>query len=200
MYAAFGKRSLDLVLALVFGILLFPVLLLIALLVRINLGSPVLFRQERPGRKEKLFTLKKFRSMKIAVDSGGKSIPDSERMTRFGEWLRSTSLDELPELWNVICGEMSLVGPRPLLPEYLELYSAHQARRHELRPGLTGLGQVSGRNSLSWPERFDLDVWYVDHVSLGLDAHVLKRTIGAVFRRDGISADGDATMPPFTGA
>jgi lipopolysaccharide/colanic/teichoic acid biosynthesis glycosyltransferase len=191
---------LDLACALVLGILLIPVLLLIALLVRIDLGSPVLFRQERPGRDGKIFVLKKFRTMKMSVDIDGKSLPDSERMTRFGDWLRSTSMDELPELWNVIRGEMSLIGPRPLLPEYLRLYSPYQARRHEVRPGLTGLAQVSGRNALSWPERFNLDVWYVENLSIGLDAYVLKRTIRAVFRREGVSADGDASMSPFTGA
>ncbi len=200
MYSAIGKRSLDLACALVLGILLIPVLLLIALLVRIDLGSPVLFRQERPGRDGKIFVLKKFRTMKMSVDIDGKSLPDSERMTRFGDWLRSTSMDELPELWNVIRGEMSLIGPRPLLPEYLRLYSPYQARRHEVRPGLTGLAQVSGRNALSWPERFNLDVWYVENLSIGLDAYVLKRTIRAVFRREGVSADGDASMSPFTGA
>jgi lipopolysaccharide/colanic/teichoic acid biosynthesis glycosyltransferase len=200
VYSAIGKRSLDLACALVLGILLIPVLLLIALLVRIDLGSPVLFRQERPGRDGKIFVLKKFRTMKMSVDIDGKSLPDSERMTRFGDWLRSTSMDELPELWNVIRGEMSLIGPRPLLPEYLRLYSPYQARRHEVRPGLTGLAQVSGRNALSWPERFNLDVWYVENLSIGLDAYVLKRTIRAVFRREGVSADGDASMSPFTGA
>jgi lipopolysaccharide/colanic/teichoic acid biosynthesis glycosyltransferase len=194
------KRSID-VLGATAGLLLAaPLLLLVALAVRVNLGSPVLFRQPRPGRHGRPFTLVKFRTMRDAHDRHGRPLPDAERLTRFGRLLRASSLDELPELWNVLRGDMSLVGPRPLLMAYLPHYSAEQARRHEVRPGITGWAQVNGRNALSWDERFRLDVWYVDHQSLALDLHILWRTIGRVLRRDGISEPGHATATPFAGA
>ena len=193
------KRLADVLVSLVGLIVLSPILGALSLLVRAFLGSPVLFRQVRPGLIGEPFELVKFRSMTSNRDSSGNLLPDSQRLTRFGDFLRSTSLDELPELWNVVCGDMSLVGPRPLLVEYLPLYSARQARRHEVRPGITGLAQVSGRNSLSWEEKFELDVWYVDNQSTRLDLAILVWTVKSVFKRSGVSADGSATMPPFTG-
>jgi len=174
-------------------------LLLLALVVRITLGGPVLFRQVRPGLHGRPFRMIKFRTMTDARDADGALLPDAQRLTPLGRFLRATSLDELPELWNVIRGDMSLVGPRPLLMEYLPLYSAEQARRHEVRPGVTGWAQVNGRNSLSWERRLEMDVWYVDHQSFWLDLRILVMTVGKVVRRDGISADGEATMPKFTG-
>jgi lipopolysaccharide/colanic/teichoic acid biosynthesis glycosyltransferase len=168
--------------------------------VRIGLGSPVLFRQSRPGRHGVPFTLLKYRTMTDARDPDGTIRPDAERLTAFGRFLRSTSLDELPELWNVVRGEMSLVGPRPLLMQYLTRYTAEQARRHEVRPGITGWSQVNGRNAVSWSDRFEMDVWYVDHHSLALDLGILLRTLSRVFRRDGISGDGSPTMTEFTGS
>ncbi len=198
-YSRWGKRFLDAILAGIALILLSPVLVALAVLVRVKLGSPVLFRQQRPGLRGRPFTLLKFRSMSSARDSQGEPLPDAERLGSFGRRLRSSSLDELPELWNILRGDMSLVGPRPLLMEYLERYSPEQARRHDVRPGLTGLAQASGRNNLSWSEKFSLDVWYVDHLSLRLDAAILWWTFTSVVRRDGISADGEATMPPFEG-
>lgn len=171
----------------------------IALLVRLKLGSPVIFVQERPGLGGRTFRLLKFRTMTLECDSTGNLLPDKQRIVALGKVMRSLSLDELPELWNVIRGDMSLVGPRPLLVEYLPRYSPEQARRHSVRPGLTGWAQVHGRNRLSWQERFELDVWYVDHVSFRLDVSILSRTLFTVVRREGISADGDATMPPFSG-
>jgi sugar transferase EpsL len=193
------KRLADVLVSLVGLIVLSPILGALSLLVRAFLGSPVLFRQVRPGLTGEPFELVKFRSMTSNRDLSGNLLPDSQRLTRFGDFLRSTSLDELPELWNVVCGDMSLVGPRPLLVEYLPLYSARQARRHEVRPGITGLAQVSGRNSLSWEEKFELDVWYVDNQSTRLDLAILVWTVKSVFKRSGVSADGSATMPPFTG-
>jgi lipopolysaccharide/colanic/teichoic acid biosynthesis glycosyltransferase len=175
-------------------------LLLIGLVVRMKLGSPVLFRQQRPGLHGRPFTMLKFRTMTDARDAFGNLLPDAERLTLFGRWLRSTSLDELPELINVLRGDMSLVGPRPLLMEYLPLYSAEQARRHEVRPGITGWAQINGRNALRWEEKFALDVWYVDNWSLGLDLRILALTVLRVVRRDGISAQGEATMPKFQGS
>lgn len=198
-YSRWGKRLLDVVLSGIALILLSPVLAALAVLVRVKLGSPVLFRQQRPGLHGRPFTLLKFRSMSSERDSQGNLLPDADRLGVFGRTLRSTSLDELPELWNILRGDMSLVGPRPLLMDYLERYSPEQARRHDVRPGLTGLAQTSGRNSLSWPEKFSLDVWYVDHVSLRLDTAILWWTLTSVVRRDGISANGEATMPPFEG-
>ncbi len=193
------KRLLDFCLALFALVVLAPVLGLIALAVRIRLGTPVLFSQARPGRDGKIFVLHKFRTMGPDRDGAGRRLTDAERLGAFGSFLRSSSLDELPELWNILRGEMSFVGPRPLLVEYLPLYSPEQARRHTVRPGLTGWAQVNGRNALSWEEKFRLDVWYVDHRSLWLDARIILLTLVRVFRRDGISATGEATMPRFTG-
>ena len=193
------KRLVD---VLVSGALLIgcsPFLAVLALLVRSRLGSPVLFIQERPGKAGQPFRMMKFRTMTDARDPSGALLSDAERLTPFGRWLRSSSLDELPELWNVLRGDMSLVGPRPLLMSYLPLYNDHQRRRHEVRPGITGWAQVNGRNSLSWDQKFDLDVWYVDHASLRLDVHILWLTLLKVVKRDGISAEGEATMKPFTG-
>lgn len=172
---------------------------LVAMLVRIKLGSPVLFRQQRPGLLGRPFAMLKFRTMTDACDADGRLLSDAERLTAFGKWLRSASLDELPELWNVLRGDMSLVGPRPLLMQYLPLYSPEQARRHLVRPGLTGWAQVCGRNALSWDEKFKLDVWYVDHRNLWVDMKIMLLTIWKVFRRDGISAADNATMPVFRG-
>lgn len=174
-------------------------LILIAVLVRWKLGAPILFRQVRPGVSGRPFEMIKFRTMTDKKDGSGELLPDAQRMTRFGTFLRSTSLDELPELWNVLKGDMSLVGPRPLLMEYLPLYSAEQARRHEIRPGITGWAQVNGRNALSWSERFQLDVWYVDNQSFLLDMRILWLTVRKVLVREGIAAQGEATMHRFTG-
>ncbi|TAH66999.1 MAG: sugar transferase [Rhodopseudomonas palustris] len=189
---------LDLILAIPAALVIAFPALVVAILVRIKLGSPVLFRQSRPGRGGALFTMLKFRTMTDARGPDGQLLPDSERLTSFGAWLRSTSLDELPELINVIRGEMSLVGPRPLLVEYLPLYSKEQARRHEVRPGITGWAQINGRNSLSWNEKFSLDVWYVDNQSIRLDIYILLLTLKKVLLREGISAAGEATMPKFS--
>ena len=193
------KRVVDIVGASVGIILLAPVMLAVALLVLLTMGRPVLFRQQRPGLRGKPFTLYKFRTMRDARTASGELLPDDLRLTTFGKWLRSTSLDELPELFNVLKGEMSLVGPRPLLMEYLPRYSPEQARRHEVKPGITGWAQVNGRNALSWEEKFRLDVWYVDHWNLWLDVKILLLTIWKVLKREGISAEGSATMPVFTG-
>lgn len=193
------KRTLDIVVSAAGLVLLAPIILLVAWRVRCDLGSPVFFRQTRPGIDGTPFEMVKFRTMKDAVDANGNLLPDSERLTPLGQFLRSSSLDELPELWNVLKGDMSLVGPRPLLMEYLPLYSPSQYRRHEVRPGVTGWAQVNGRNSLSWDEKFKLDVWYVDNRSLWLDIKILFITVKKVVVRDGISADGEATMSKFTG-
>ncbi|HDZ9467109.1 TPA: sugar transferase [Vibrio cholerae] len=182
-----------------FLLLFFPIILFIAWKIRKNLGSPVLFRQTRPGLNGQPFEMIKFRTMKDAVDANGNPLPDSERMTPFGDKLRNSSLDELPELWNVLKGEMSLVGPRPLLMQYLPLYSKEQARRHEVRPGVTGWAQINGRNAISWEEKFKLDVWYVDNRSFWLDLRILLLTVKKVFVKEGISADGHVTIAPFTG-
>jgi lipopolysaccharide/colanic/teichoic acid biosynthesis glycosyltransferase len=176
-----------------------PLLLTIALLVRWRLGSPILFCQVRPGLAAQPFTMYKFRTMRDAVDAQGQPLSDAERLTALGKFLRASSLDELPELWNVLRGEMSLVGPRPLLTEYLPLYSPEQARRHEVRPGVTGWAQVNGRNAISWQQKFEYDVWYIDHVSLALDLKILGLTVIKVLRRSGISQDGQATMEKFRG-
>lgn len=194
-----GKRAFDLAVVLAGAPLWLPLLGVVALLVRRRLGAPVLFRQRRPGLHGRPFQLRKFRTMTDARDSAGRLLPDAARLTPFGLWLRATSLDELPELLNVLRGEMSLVGPRPLLEAYLPLYSPHHRRRHAVRPGITGLAQVSGRNSLSWPDRFDLDVRYAEGNSLRLDLAILWRTARAVLRREGITAAGEATMSAFTG-
>ena len=194
------KRLLDFfVAAIVLAVLSFP-LMALALLVRHRLGSPVFFRQTRPGLHGKPFQMIKFRTMRNTVGPDGQPLPDSERMTPFGRLLRSASLDELPELWNVLRGDMSLVGPRPLLMEYLPLYTPEQARRHQVRPGITGWAQVNGRNALSWEDKFRLDVWYVDRQSLWLDLRILWLTLRKVLAREGISANGEATMPRFTGS
>jgi len=199
-YSRRGKRLFDLALTLPGLVVLSPLLAFIALMVRAKLGSPVLFRQVRPGLGGRPFTIYKFRTMTDARGSDGKLLPDGERLTRFGRFLRSASLDELPELFNVLKGDMSLVGPRPLLMEYLDRYTPEQARRHEVKPGITGWAQVNGRNALGWEQKFAMDVWYVDHRSLRLDAKIILRTIGKVLARDGISAAGEATMPRFTGS
>jgi lipopolysaccharide/colanic/teichoic acid biosynthesis glycosyltransferase len=193
------KRAFDLIIALLASFLLIPALAAIALTVRIILGKPVLFRQTRPGLNGRLFTLIKFRTMTVMNNLEGIGPPDEARLTPFGRFLRATSLDELPELWNVIRGDMSLVGPRPLLMEYLRYYSAEQARRHDVRPGITGLAQVKGRNCLSWDEKFRFDVWYVDHRSFWLDIKILLLTVYSVLLSRGITAEGHATMPPFKG-
>ena len=194
------KRSLDLF-ASFFAILLFsPLILITGLLIRFKLGTPILFRQVRPGKDGKPFKMIKFRSMLDAVDSAGNALPDEQRLTRFGKILRSTSLDELPGLWNVVIGDMSLVGPRPLLMEYLPRYSTEQYRRHDVKPGITGWAQVNGRNAISWEQKFELDIWYVDNQSLWLDIRILFLTVKKVFVRDGISAEGEATMHKFMGS
>jgi len=193
------KRVVDIAGASVGIILVAPVLLVVSLLVLLTMGRPVLFRQQRPGLRGKPFTLYKFRTMRDARTASGELLPDDLRLTTFGKWLRSTSLDELPELFNVLKGEMSLVGPRPLLMEYLPRYSPEQARRHEVKPGITGWAQVNGRNALTWEEKFRMDVWYVDHWNLWLDMKILLLTIWKVLKREGISAEGSATMPVFTG-
>ncbi|MGP9820430.1 sugar transferase [Salinarimonas sp. NSM] len=193
------KRALDVILAGTALILLAPVIAVVAVLVRRKLGSPVLFVQERPGLGGRPFRMLKFRTMRDALDASGAPLPDAERLTGFGRALRATSLDELPELWNVLKGDMSLVGPRPLLMEYLPLYTPEQARRHEVRPGLTGWAQVNGRNAVGWEERFAMDVWYVDNASLALDLKILLMTVRKVLVREGISAQGEATMGKFRG-
>lgn len=194
------KRLFDITAATTALVVLSPVYALTAYKVKNNLGSPVLFRQTRPGLHGKPFEMIKFRSMKDAVDADGNSLPDSERLTPFGKALRNSSLDELPELWNVIKGDMSLVGPRPLLMEYLPLYNEAQKRRHLVRPGITGYAQVNGRNAISWSEKFELDTWYIDNQSLWLDIKILLKTVKKVVIKDGISADGQATMSKFTGS
>lgn len=194
------KRIFDIVCSFVGLLLLLPVILILAWMIRRKLGSPVFFRQLRPGRNGVPFEMIKFRTMRDAIDASGQPLPDSERMTPFGSFLRSSSLDELPELWNVLKGDMSLVGPRPLLMQYLPLYTAAQNRRHEVRPGVTGWAQVNGRNSLSWDEKFKLDVWYVDNRSLKLDVKILFLTVRKVLIKEGISQENNATMEPFTGS
>ena len=197
--AYFWKRLLDIVVSASALLLLSPLLLYLAYLIRKNLGSPVLFQQIRPAQGGKPFKMIKFRTMRDAVDKQGKPLPDSERLTPFGQKLRANSLDELPELWNVLKGEMSLVGPRPLLMEYLPLYNAQQMRRHEMKPGITGWAQINGRNATTWDERFAHDIWYIDHYSFWLDLKILCLTFKKVWQKDGISAAGEATMPKFTG-
>jgi lipopolysaccharide/colanic/teichoic acid biosynthesis glycosyltransferase len=195
----FFKRLFDLLVTLIALIPGLPLMLLIALLLLVVQGWPVFFCQARPGYHGRIFTLCKFRSMRSALDRQGKPLPDEQRLTRFGKFLRATSLDELPELFNVLKGEMSLVGPRPLLVEYLQRYSPEQARRHEVLPGITGWAQVNGRNVLSWQDKFRLDVWYVDNWSFWLDIRILARTVGAVLKREGISQPGQATTQYFMG-
>jgi len=194
------KRLFDLFVTLAGLMLLLPLLLVLALLVRLKHGAPVFFRQTRPGLHGRPFKMVKFRTMTDERGADGNLLPDEQRLTGFGKFMRSTSLDELPELWNVLKGEMSLVGPRPLLMEYLPLYTPEQARRHEVRPGITGWAQVNGRNALSWEEKFKLDVWYVDNCSLWLDMKILWLTAGKVLKRDGISQEGSVTMEKFRGS
>ena len=198
-YEKYIKRLLDIVLSGCALIVLSPLLLVTAILVRVKLGSPVIFCQERPGKDEKIFKLHKFRSMSDARDETGALLPDKERLTGFGKKLRALSIDELPELWDIFRGKMSIVGPRPLLVKYLPLYNEEQHRRHDVRPGLTGWAQVHGRNLASWEERFAYDVDYVDNISLALDVKIIFMTIRCVFAREGISAEGSATMEAFTG-
>lgn len=199
MYYKFFKRLLDIVLSACALVVLSPVLLVVAVLVRIKLDSPVIFCQERPGKDEKIFKMYKFRSMTDARDEYGELLPDEVRLTRFGKMLRATSLDELPELWNILKGDMSIVGPRPLLVRYLPRYSAEQHRRHEVRPGLTGLAQINGRNAITWEEKFSLDVQYVSNVTFLNDVKIVFATVGKVFKRDGIQGANTATMREFMG-
>jgi len=193
------KRIFDLVVTFPGFFLLLPVMVLIAIVIRLKLGSPVFFKQARPGLNKEIFNMYKFRTMTNECDENGMLKPDGARLTKFGKFLRSTSLDELPGLWNVLKGDMSLVGPRPLLVEYLPLYSERQSRRHEVKPGITGWAQVNGRNAISWDEKFDSDVWYVDNQSMWLDMEIIWMTIKKVIAREGISSDNHATMPKFKG-
>ena len=195
----FIKRTFDIVAALGGLIIFSPIIIVVAILVRVNLGSPILFTQDRVGKNNKIFKMMKFRTMKDGFDKYGNLLPDSERLTNFGKILRSTSLDELPELVNILKGDMSLIGPRPLLVEYLPLYSEEQKRRHNVLPGLTGWAQINGRNNLSWTKKFELDVWYVDHCTFSLDMKIAFATIRKVFIREGISKEGEATTVPFNG-
>lgn len=199
IYNQYIKRPLDFVLALLAIIILSPIFLIIALLVRINLGSPIIFKQERPGLNEEIFTMYKFRTMTNETDENGVLLPNELRHTRFGRILRSTSLDELPELFNILKGDMSFIGPRPLLIEYLPLYNAHQKKRHDVRPGLSGLAQVRGRNSISWEEKFDYDLYYVENISFLLDVKLKFETIIKVIKRDGVNSSETVTMEKFTG-
>ncbi|WP_317778896.1 sugar transferase [Peribacillus sp. CSMR9] len=200
IYRRFIKRSMDFILSLIAIIILSPVLLIVAILVRVKLGSPILFQQKRPGMNEKIFMMYKFRTMTDERDENGGLLPDSVRLTRFGRLLRSTSLDELPELFNILKGDMSIVGPRPLLVQYLPIYNEHQKRRHEVRPGLSGLAQVNGRNAISWENKFNLDVKYVDNLSFIGDWKIIFLTIKKVFVREGINSEVAATMEPFKGS
>lgn len=200
MYRRFGKRFVDVILSGIASFILLPLIVGLWLSVRLRLGTPILFKQQRPGLHGKPFTIYKFRTMTDARDDNGNLLPDAERLTRLGRFMRSTSLDELPELFNVLKGDMSLVGPRPLLTQYLELYTLEQARRHEVRPGITGWAQVNGRNAITWEEKFALDVWYVDHCSLWLDVKIIFLTVWKVIRREGISEQGQATMSEFIGS
>ncbi len=200
MYRKYLKKPMDFVLALLGLIVLSPILLITGILVMIKLGSPIIFKQERPGLNEKIFVMYKFRSMTDERDEDGKLLPDSVRLTRFGRMLRSTSLDELPELWNILRGEMSIVGPRPLLVEYLPLYNEHQKRRHEVRPGLSGLAQVSGRNTISWEDKFDLDVEYIDNISFVGDLKIIFLTAKKVVVKEGINSATIITMETFRGS
>ncbi|WP_170239475.1 sugar transferase [Streptococcus suis] len=199
LYEKYFKRLIDFTLSLMALVLLSPVIFLVCILVYFKLGSPVLFKQERPGKDEKIFKMYKFRTMTDEKDERGQLLPDNVRLTSFGKWLRSTSLDELPELFNILKGDMSIVGPRPLLAKYLPLYSEEQARRHEVRPGLTGYAQANGRNSLSWHEKFSMDVEYVDNITFKGDVKIIFQTILAVSKRSGISSAESATMEEFKG-
>lgn len=192
MYVKFGKRFFDIVLSLIALLLLWPVILLVAILVRLKLGSPVIFHQKRPGYREKIFTLGKFRTMTDARDASGELLPDAVRLTKFGAFLRKTSLDELPELWNILKGDMSIVGPRPLLVEYLPYYTKRERLRHTIRPGLTGLAQVNGRNFIAWDDRLEKDVEYVEHISFWLDLKILWMTVKVVLAREDVAVNSDA--------
>ena len=200
MYRKYIKRLLDFILSLFAIIILSPVLLIVALLVRIKLGSPVIFKQKRPGLNEKIFTLYKFRTMTDAKDEQGNLLPDEIRLTKFGKLLRSTSLDELPELFNILKGDMSIVGPRPLLVRYLPLYNEHQKHRHDVRPGFTGYAQCNGRNAISWEEKFDLDVYYTKNLTLLMDIKIIIKTVKVVLFREGISSETSVTMEEFRGS
>ncbi|MFT4693827.1 MAG: undecaprenyl phosphate N,N'-diacetylbacillosamine 1-phosphate transferase [Francisella sp.] len=199
LYTLFFKRIFDILLSILALLVLSPIMLIVAVLVRTKLGSPVIFKQARPGKDEKIFKLYKFRTMTSATDSKGNLLPDSERLTKFGKFIRSTSLDELPSLLNIIKGDMSIVGPRPLLVEYLPLYNDEQKQRHLVKPGLTGWAQINGRNVTSWEQRFTYDVYYVNNMSLLFDMKIVVKTIVKVFKRSGISATGQATMEKFKG-
>lgn len=199
MYVNGMKRGFDFTLALIGFLILSPVFLIVALLIRIKLGSPVIFKQNRPGKNEKIFTLYKFRTMRDEKDAHENLLSDEKRLTKFGKILRSTSLDELPELWNIIKGDMAMVGPRPLLVDYLPLYNERQKHRHDVRPGITGYAQVNGRNAISWEKKFDLDILYVKNISFSTDIRILLATIGMVFRREGIHSSTCITMEPFMG-
>lgn len=199
IYRKYIKRVLDVTISAVTLLLLSPVLLITALLVRVKLGSPVIFKQERPGLNGKIFKMYKFRTMTDGRDSEGDLLPDEQRLTHFGKVLRSTSLDELPELWNILKGDMSLIGPRPLLVKYLPLYSERQSHRHDVRPGITGYAQVHGRNKVDWPERLEMDVYYTENLSFKMDLRIIADTVGVVLKRDGISSDTSATMEEFRG-
>lgn len=200
VYEKYIKRPLDFLLSLLALIVLSPILLIVAVLVRIKLGSPVIFKQQRPGLNGEIFNMYKFRTMTDERDENGELLPDEERLKEFGKKLRSTSLDELPELWNIVRGDMSLIGPRPLLVKYLPRYNAHQARRHEVRPGVTGYAQINGRNSITWEKKFDLDVEYVDNVTFVGDLQIIFKTIKTVLLREGISSDSSVTMEEFAGS
>lgn len=199
LYEKYFKRLLDILLSGLALVVLSPLMLAVALLVKMKLGSPVIFKQERPGKNEKIFSMYKFRTMTDERNKNGQLLPDSVRLTPFGKLLRSTSLDELPELWNIFKGDMSIIGPRPLLVSYLKLYNVKQKRRHDVRPGLTGFAQVNGRNSLAWKKKFDLDVFYTENVTFLLDLKIILKTILTVVSREGISAEGNETMSPFEG-
>lgn len=199
MYAKYIKRILDFILSLLAIIILSPVMLIIYILVRIKLGKPAIFKQQRPGKNEKIFTLYKFRTMTDKKDESGNLLPDSERLTKFGKTLRSTSLDELPELFNILKGDMAIVGPRPLLVEYLKLYNDEQRKRHDVRPGLTGLAQVSGRNLISWQDRFTKDVEYVNNLTFINDLNIILITLKKVIKREGVSQKNNVTMEKFKG-
>lgn len=199
LYKNYIKQVIDFVLSLVALILLSPLFLIISVLVRLKLGSPIFFTQERPGKDGNIFLMYKFRTMTDARDEDGELLSDDIRLTRFGKALRSTSLDELPEMWNILKGDMSIVGPRPLLTQYLPLYNDHQKRRHEVKPGLTGYAQVNGRNTLDWPKRFDLDVKYIDNINFLLDCKIILQTIKKVIVKEGISSESSSTMEPFKG-
>lgn len=199
IYEKYIKRLFDLFVAVIAFIVFFPLLIIIAVLIRIKLGSPIIFKQKRPGLKEKIFTLYKFRTMTDKKDDQGVLLPDSERLTKFGKFLRSTSIDELPGLINIIKGDMSIVGPRPLLVEYLELYNSEQRKRHEVRPGLSGYAQINGRNALDWENKFKLDLIYINNISFKLDLHIISKTIWKVINREGISSSNSVTVDKFRG-